>query len=136
MTIISRTGPAALASRPGALRGPAGIGFSAPAETLRAEGSTASAAASEISLTGLLALHQDEAEPPQDRRARRHGRDMLEELNGLHLALLGDSGGFRGLRRLAALAADIPQAADPRLRAALAEIAVRARVELARYGAE
>jgi hypothetical protein len=70
----------------------------------------------------------------EDREARRHGGDLLAELEALHAALLGKPHGFDGLRRLAALLNRPPaMARDPRLAEAVAEIGLRARVELARH---
>jgi hypothetical protein len=112
----------------------AGSGFNVPAAS--GGGVAAAAMASDVGLAGLLALQSEECEPAADREARRHGRDMLDELGRLHRALLGDAADFEGLRRLAELAAGIPQADDQRLGAVLAEITLRVRVELARYGME
>ena len=68
----------------------------------------------------------------RDRRARRHGRALLEGLGELQRALLGDGEDSAALDRLAALVEHCPEAADPALRATLAAVALRARVELAR----
>ena len=95
----------------------------------------ASVAAGEVALGMLLSL-QDEAEPARDRAARQHGRALLAELHALHVALLGDYRKFKGLHVLMRLICDPPEtAADPLLAAALEEVTLRARVELARYGA-
>jgi len=94
---------------------------------------TAARATTEVGLGTLLAL-QDAPEPPQDREARRHGRDLLKELAALHRALLGDAGDFNGLQALSTLVENAPaDALDPRLRDVIAAIRLRARVEIARY---
>lgn len=116
-------------------RAPGAGGFNIP-EDLAAAPARASAAPSTVSLSAMLSL-QSEAEPVQDRAARQHGRALLHELNTLHQALLGDFRNFKGLSALRDLAAAPSAAAeDPRLRDAVAEITLRARIELARYGAD
>ncbi len=68
-----------------------------------------------------------------DAAAKRHGEALLHALAGLQRAVLGAGGGVGG-GALAALAQDLPRAADPRLDAVLQAIAQRAAVELARGG--
>ena len=111
---------------------PRGAGFSVPSG--RAEGATATTAAAEVSLGGMLAL-QEQAESGlvRDRAARRHGLAVLEELARLQRALLGGRIDPTALRGLAALAETVPEAADPELRQAVADVVLRARVELARH---
>jgi hypothetical protein len=70
-----------------------------------------------------------------DRRARRHGKAMLQALGALQLALLAGPQA-RARNTLAELAAGMPEADDPVLRLILREIAARAATELARYGAQ
>jgi len=90
----------------------------------------------DISLAGLLALQEEVGGgQARDREARRRGRDLLAELAALQRALLSGPPGAERLARLADLAAAVPEAADPRLREAVNAIALRARVEAARYGA-
>jgi hypothetical protein len=74
------------------------------------------------------------ARTAQDRRARRHGRAMLQALGAVQLAMLGGDGQqARGaLAKLASTAGDVIPADDPVLRLVLREIEVRAAVELAR----
>ena len=109
--------------------------FSLP-EDLAASAPQAAAAASDIALGALLSL-QNEEEPVRDRGARRHGRALLAELDTLHAALMGDYRKFNGLAALEKLASEPPAtASDPRLRAAVQEITLRARVELARYASD
>jgi hypothetical protein len=71
-----------------------------------------------------------------EREARRHGRAVLDMLTALQRSLLAGPPDPATLRQLAALAAEIPPAADPELRACLAQVRLRARVELVRYGFE
>jgi hypothetical protein len=100
----------------------------APASTARLNATSA------MSLGDMLILQEIEDDAARDRAARRHGRAMLAELKALQRALLDDAPDPAPLRRLAALAADVPLATDERLREALAEVSVRAWVELARFG--
>jgi hypothetical protein len=107
-------------------------GFAVPAD--RAATPAAAPAAPAVVLGGLLALQEAEEEPPRDRAARRRGRDLLAALAALQRDLLGAGPTPEALERLAALAAGVPVAGDVALREAVAAIAVRAQVELARYG--
>ncbi|MBN8890954.1 MAG: hypothetical protein J0H91_11760, partial [Rhodospirillales bacterium] len=93
-----------------------------------------------VSLAGMLALQEMEEGEVRDRAARRRGQDLLAQLAGLQRALLAASGpgaaeasAGAALHRLSTLAEAVPQAADPRLRQAVAAIVLRSRVELARY---
>jgi hypothetical protein len=86
-----------------------------------------------VSLTHVLAAQEDEAGAADDRAARRHGQEMLDELAGLQRDLLGDGLGLDRLRRLVALTDTTPRAANPRLREVVAAVALRARVEIARF---
>ena len=119
---VGRSGRSATAGR---------SGFSVPADAT--EGVARPAAASAVGLVGMLALQEGESDAVQDRAARRHGQDMLGELAALQRALLSADGDPTRLESLAALAQRVPQATDPRLRALVTAIVVRARVEMARY---
>lgn len=94
--------------------------------------------AAPASLGALLALQEsmppDSPEPPAERARRRAGR-ALEELRGLQLDLLrGAPGDAARLARLEALAG-LPEAGlSQDLLALLAEVRLRARLELARRG--
>ncbi len=83
----------------------------------------------------MLGLQETMADPVGERAARRRGQDMLDALAALQRGLLSPAGPDpASLRRLAALAAAAPHAADSGLREALEAIRLRAVVELARYG--
>ena len=116
--------PAANAGRPG----PGRAGFAVPAGRTAAPATVSAPAA----LDGLLLLQEVEDAPARDRRARQHGRAMLDALARLQLALLGGHSAAEALAGLAALAGQCPDASDPGLRDLLGSIALRARVELAR----
>ena len=85
------------------------------------------------SLAALIAL-QSGGEPIEDREARHYGRALLEHLDALHRALLGEGGQPDLLEALSAAASNAPgPARDPGLADAVAAIRLRAMVELARY---
>ena len=114
-----------------------GAAFRLPAEPTGAAG-TAAATAPARGLDALLALQETAASigdgATRDREARRHGRDLLEELAALQRALLSGDAGEATLGRLGALLQSMPAAADPALGAVLRSVALRARLELARRG--
>jgi hypothetical protein len=130
---VGRAGIVGRAASPPAARGG---GFNVAAHRAAAAG--APAATAEVSLGAMLAIQETESAAVRDRAARRRGQDMLAALAALQRALLvggsdpGDSEG--GLGRLAALTEQVPEAADPALREAVAAVTLRARVELARHG--
>ena len=112
--------------------------FAVPGDT--ASEATAPATSAAIGgLEAILLLQEASDEGVADREARRHGRDILEELTALQRALLaarGEAGTDTGavLARLAALAEIRPaEARDPELRAVVAAMVLRAKVELARH---
>jgi len=131
MTWLDGIGPTAPAVRGPARPSARAAGFRLPTDS--AEAPAASAPTGEVMLGGMLALQEAESGAVRDREARRRGQEMLAALARLQRALLEGHRDLPGLRRLAALAEDIPQAADPGLRQALADVALRARVELARH---
>jgi hypothetical protein len=117
-----------------------GAAFRLPAEPAGASG-TAAAALPARGLDALLALQETAASTgdpaTRDREARRHGRDLLEELAALQRALLSGAAGDAGdpaLGRLGALLQSMPAATDPGLAAVLRAVSLRARLELARRG--
>lgn len=84
-------------------------------------------------LLGLLAVQEAEGDAARDRNARKRGKQMLDELARLQRALLSGRLDPSSLRALAALAGDPADAADPATAAIVRAVAVRARVELARF---
>jgi hypothetical protein len=87
-----------------------------------------------VGLEGLLCLQEEEAEPPGERRARQHGRMLLEALRAAQRAMLAGCVDPRELEHLADLAESVPPTAAEDLRETLAALALRARVELACLG--
>lgn len=124
-------GPAAPRIGGGRAR-PAASGFAVPAEPAETGHATAAAETQAASLASILTLQELGSETEADRRARRHGQDMLAMLAELQRALLGAGDPDVALQRLADLAALVPRATDRRLAAMVSAIVVRARVELAR----
>lgn len=116
-------------------RGTPGSRFHVPdepaAETAAGEPAALGPAA-EVSLGGLLALQAGEELLVQDRAAHRRGRDLLDSLAMLQRGLLRGRLDPGDLRRLAALAEDVPRAVDPRLGRAIEAIVLRTQVEIAR----
>ncbi len=108
---------------------PAAAGFNVPA----GGAPPSSVAAAPVGLAGLLVLQEAGDDQARDRDARRRGRDLLEELAGLQRDLLDGAPDPARLARLAELANALPPAADPGLRDVVQAIALRARVEAARY---
>jgi hypothetical protein len=92
------------------------------------------AAAATIGLEGLLAAQEGGAEAARDRAARAHGEASLALLESLRAALLTGAETEPVREQLAAHAARMTPAADPRLQAAQRAIALRVAVELARRG--
>jgi hypothetical protein len=111
----------------------AGSGFALP--TGRAAGGAAAAATGGIA--ALLSV-QDEASGGEGRRQAPLQRAALalEELRGLQLELLRGGADPARLDRLTALLEASEAAAEPALRPLLAQIRLRARVELARRHAQ
>lgn len=130
MTWLDGIGPTSPAVRSPARPLVRGAGFRLPAAAMEAP---AAAATTEVMLGGMLALQEAESGAVRDREARRRGQELLAALARLQRALLEGHRDLPGLRRLAALVEDMPGAADPGLRQALADVALRARVELARH---
>jgi hypothetical protein len=86
-------------------------------------------------LEAILLLQEASDASVADREARRHGRDLLAALAALQRAILA-AGGETGavLAHLATLAEISPmEARDPALRAVVAAVVLRAKVELARH---
>jgi Class II flagellar assembly regulator len=132
MTAINGLGPAAPAGR--TMKSAAGAAAFRLDETSVSSGAAPTTATTEISLAGLLALQADDAGEARDRSARRRGRELLDALAALQRAMLGGEIDQDQLHDLAALVADVPDAADSRLRAAMEDVVLRVRVELARHG--
>lgn len=131
--------------RPGAMgpvdrgrmrRGVGGFALAASGSESAGEAAGAGSAAPPGSLLALQESGGPGAVEDRGARARRRATEQateaLEDLRGLQLAMLGVNENPAGLERLAKLAAGDHAGVDPALAGLLAEVSVRARVELAR----
>jgi hypothetical protein len=134
ITGLPPTGPLTRAGPRAAARG-GGFSVADSGATPASVGTNEAEHVAEASLGVLLALQEAATGggDVRDRAARRRGHDLLAELAALQRAVLAGDPGEDRLSRLADLAEQVPEAADPRLRDVLAAIALRARVEVARY---
>jgi hypothetical protein len=87
-----------------------------------------------VSLDSLLTLQQVDEPTERDRAARRRGQALLGALGRLQLLLLVEGDPVPTLAQLRSLAEGAPAAADPALAAAIDQVVLRARIELARRG--
>lgn len=125
-------GAAARARRRGGGFGLPGAGSDSAAEPGIAGTGTAGAAGP---IAGLLALQESGGHAPpesDEARARRRAGQALEELSGLQIDLLRGGTDPLRLERLAVLANETDETLPPALAGLLAEVRLRARVELAR----
>jgi hypothetical protein len=113
-------------TRSSAARRPS-AGFALPESGTGAVHGTESATSS----LGVMGLEQGWTPAERDAAAQRRGSALLRELAGLQLALLDGAIEPARLSRLALLA-EGEAGADPMLREIMAEISLRARIELAR----
>ena len=129
------------AAAAGALSGPrraAAPGAFAPGEAEPQRTSTAGASQTGMlaGLDAILTLQgQDGADTPQERRRRsvQRGHELLDGLDRLKAALIGGRVASADLRAIAGrLAERMPESGDPRLDGLVAEIELRAAVELAK----
>jgi hypothetical protein len=132
------TGPNGISS-PGAGQGAkraSGAGFSLPAldEAGASTGVTRAGGTSPVgSLDALIALQQVDDPTERRRRAIQRGGRLLDMLERLKLALLGEEPGEGELRALAtAVREQRTTTGDPHLEALLDQIETRAAVELAK----
>ncbi|SDM17069.1 Class II flagellar assembly regulator [Methylobacterium phyllostachyos] len=112
-----------------------GGGFSLGAASGSASGAGAPAAAATLAGLDAVLLLQAESETPQERRRRsaKRGQDLLDGLDRLKAALLGGRVAPLELRAIAGrLAERSGPSGDPRLDGLMAEIELRAAVELAK----
>ena len=130
------TGPAGPSSPNGARPAKAAGGFSVPSATGAASAGATSAAAAVSGVAGvsaLMALQGVEDATERRRRALRRGGGLLDRLEELKLALLSGEAGEGTLERLGrSLREERPIDADPDLNSLLAQIDLRAAVELAK----
>jgi hypothetical protein len=136
MNRVSGITPGGIAKRPKPAASRLASGFNVESEEA-APAIQENQAAQSVALSGMLALQETETETVQDKNARRHGIDLLDTLSRLQKALLSPQEDTEtDIERLAELANAMPQAAHPGLAAALADIRLRAKIELLRRGIE
>lgn len=133
---------AAAAGALNATRRAAAPGAFAPAGTEETPRAATAGASQTGMLTGLDALltlqGQDGAEAQKERRRRsvQRGHDLLDGLDRLKAALIGGRVATRDLQAIAGrLAERMAESGDPRLDGVVAEIELRAAVELAKLEA-
>ncbi|AWI89775.1 flagellar assembly protein fliX [Methylobacterium sp. DM1] len=133
---------AAAAGALNATRRAAAPGAFAPAGTEETPRAATAGASQTGMLTGLDALltlqGQDGAEAQKERRRRsvQRGHDLLDGLDRLKAALIGGRVATRDLQAIASrLAERMAESGDPRLDGLVAEIELRAAVELAKLEA-
>jgi hypothetical protein len=86
-------------------------------------------------LDALLTLQQAPDALSGRAKARKRGEQLLDELERIRMGLLAGRIPLSGLKRLSALLGQArPEVEDPRVEQVLAEIEVRAAVELAKLG--
>ena len=109
-------------------------GFPPPAEPAVDAARSPGAAAAPVALESLLALQQVDGVPARDREAYRRGQALLTALGRLQRLLLADGDTQGMLQEIRALVEGVPVAADPALAAAVDQVVLRARIEVARTG--
>ncbi len=130
------TGPSGSSSAAGARPARSSGGFAVPSAGAGSSAGPAAAAAAVTGVAGvtaLMALQGVEDAPERRRRAIRRGSGLLDRLEDLKLALLSGEAGEAALERLGrGLREERPIDADPALNSLLAQIDLRAAVELAK----
>lgn len=110
-----------------------GSGFSAGESSDAARASTTSSTAATHSLDALLSLQADDTPQERKRRSVQHGHTLLDGLDRLKAALLSGRVPVGDLKRIASELARRPDSSgDPRLDELVAQIELRAQVELAK----
>lgn len=139
-----RVDPRFAAAAASALAGPrraAAPGVFSAGDTEQPRASAAGAAQTGMlaGLDAILTLQgQETADTPQERRRRsvQRGHDLLDGLDRLKASLIGGRVATADLRAIAGrLAERMPDSGDPRLDGLVAEIELRAAVELAKLEA-
>ncbi len=111
-------------------------GFSVPQQPSASSprAATLSGAAPLAGLEGLLALQIVDDPLQQKRRSVQRGKSILDLLDGLKVAMLSGRVPKDTLQRIARSLRQREPSADPILEGVIAEIELRAAVELAKHG--
>jgi hypothetical protein len=120
----------ATAARP---REAASTRFSLGEKTSQGTGS-AGASAPLATLDAILQLQSQEDPGERRRKSARRGHDLLDGLDKLKAALLGGKVPAADLGRIARTLSEAGQSGDPALDGIIAQIELRAKVELAKLG--
>lgn len=107
-------------------------GFALSADRTAGAAATASGPTEPTCLGAVLTLQEMGDQAIEDRRARKHGQDMLDLLAALQRSMLNGDDAVAALQQLADLSNSVPRTTDRRLAAMMSAIQVRVRVELAR----
>ena len=113
-------------------RGSASSGFAPIAPQSKTQTPSPSNAQAIQGVEAILALQTVEDATVGRKRALRHGHDMLDILEELHIDLLAGNMPDQKLDRLALLVSERAPSNDPEIDAMVAEIELRVRVELAK----
>lgn len=116
-----------------------GQGFSLPGESGRAGApapATSAGVTSVSSLDAILALQSVDGNEDRERRAVQHGHDLLDQLEALRADLLAGHVSPQRVGSLLSLIRAKQSAEDPKLTNLIGDIALRARVELAKLGVD
>ena len=134
MRIQGTAASPAPASSPTARRAASGT-FSLAGDTAARAATGTSGARSVGGIDALLALQGVEEPGERRRKAVKRGRSALDALDALKLGLLSGTFDTGALARLKSVAASLAEpSGDPALDSVLAEIELRAQVELAKIG--
>jgi hypothetical protein len=110
--------------------GTSSFSLSEPEET-----AAGSASSSIGGLDALLALQSIDADEPRKRKkAVKRGRDLLDQLDEIKVGLLSGELSGEAIGRIVALLDEMEPTGDERLDGLVADIALRAEVELAKLG--
>ncbi|WP_407050478.1 flagellar assembly protein FliX [Methyloraptor flagellatus] len=119
------------------VRRPAGAegGFTLPSETQDAKAAPVAVGLTGVAdLASLIALQQVDNPLERRRRSVKRGFDLLDVLEGVKIDLLSGNVSEERLDRLVHLLGQRQSSGDEKLDALMADIELRARVELAKFG--
>lgn len=114
-----------------------GQGFSLPGGSGSSDAPSQASSAGVSGVTGLdaiLALQSVDGNEDRERRAVQHGHDLLDQLEALRADLLAGHISPQRVGSLLSLIRAQQSADDPKLSGLIGDIALRARVELAKMG--
>lgn len=116
-----------------------GQGFALPSDSGGSEApsqATSTGVSGVSSLDAILALQSVDGNEDRERRAVQHGHDLLDQLEALRADLLAGHVSPQRVGSLLSLIRAKQSAEDPKLSGLIGDIALRARVELAKLGVD